>query len=108
LRLIARAGHPRAAEDVAGLQPGGSLLFVELPVVITVDIDAVAAAIAARLEPDAANVWMTAPETWEYMRVSRSWLYTHLWQIPHHKVEGRLLFNRKEIDSWISDHGKGG
>ena len=42
------------------------------------------------------------------MRVSRSWLYTHLSATHHKKLEGRLLFNRKEIDAWISDHGKGG
>jgi excisionase family DNA binding protein len=66
------------------------------------DLDALAAALAERLQLTDGSPWMNTAEAAEYMRVSVRWLRQHLHQIPHSKVEGRLFFSRKELDAWLA------
>ena len=66
------------------------------------DVDALAAALAERLQPSGGTPWMNTAEAAEYMRVSVRWLRQHLRQMPHSKVEGRLFFSRAELDGWLA------
>ena len=66
------------------------------------DFDALAAALAERLDLADGSPWMNTAEAAEYMRVSVRWLRQHLGQIPHSKVDGRLFFSRKGLDAWLT------
>jgi hypothetical protein len=66
------------------------------------DVDALAAALAERLQLSEGTPWMNTAEAAQYMRVSVRWLRQHLRQMPHSKVEGRLFFSRVELDSWLA------
>ena len=68
------------------------------------DLDALAAALAERLQLSEPSPWMTTAEAADYMRVSVRWLRQHLHQVPHSKVEGRLFFSRRELDAWLGDN----
>jgi excisionase family DNA binding protein len=68
------------------------------------DLDALAAALAERLQLSEASPWMTTAEAADYMRVSVRWLRQHLHQVPHSKVEGRLFFSRRELDAWLGEN----
>jgi hypothetical protein len=68
------------------------------------EFDALAAALAERLELPNGSPWMNTAEAAEYMRVSVRWLRQQLHQVPHSKVEGRLFFSRKELDAWLAAH----
>jgi excisionase family DNA binding protein len=65
------------------------------------DLDALATALAERLQLSNASPWMSTAEAADYMRVSIRWLRQHLHQIPHSKVEGRLFFSRHALDAWL-------
>lgn len=65
------------------------------------DLDALAAALADRLQLSEPSPWMTTAEAADYMRVSVRWLRQHLGQVPHSKVEGRLFFSRRDLDTWL-------
>jgi hypothetical protein len=67
------------------------------------DLEALAAALADRLHLHNGSPWMNTAEAAEYMRVSVRWLRQHLFQVPHSKVEGRLFFNRTELDVWLAE-----
>ena len=66
------------------------------------DVDALAAALAERLQLSDGTPWMNTAEAADYMRVSVRWLRQHLRQMPHSKVEGRLFFSRSELDGWLA------
>ena len=66
------------------------------------DVDALAAALAERLQLPDGTPWMNTAEAAAYMRVSVRWLRQHLRQMPHSKVEGRLFFSRAELDGWLA------
>ena len=68
---------------------------------ITIDIDALAAAIAERLPSAEGQAWFSLSEAAEYMRVSESWLRQRLGEVPHVRPGQKLLFNRRELDSWL-------
>jgi excisionase family DNA binding protein len=68
------------------------------------DLDALASALAERLQLSEPSPWMTTAEAADYMRVSVRWLRQHLHQVPHSKVEGRLFFSRRELDAWLGDN----
>lgn len=68
------------------------------------DVDALAAALAERLQLSGGTPWMNTAEAAEYMRVSVRWLRQHLRQMPHSKVEGRLFFSRAELDGWLAQN----
>ena len=65
------------------------------------DLDALASALADRLQLSEPSPWMTTAEAADYMRVSVRWLRQHLGQVPHSKVEGRLFFSRRDLDTWL-------
>ena len=67
-------------------------------------LDALAAALAERMQLQNGSPWMTTAEAAEYMRVSVRWLRQHLFQVPHSKVEGRLFFSRNELDAWLGEN----
>ena len=50
------------------------------------DVDALAAALAERLQLSDGTPWMNTAEAADYMRVSVRWLRQHLRQMPHSKV----------------------
>lgn len=64
-------------------------------------LDALASALAERLNLSEPSPWMTTAETADYLRVSVRWLRQHLGQVPHSKVEGRLFFSRRDLDAWL-------
>jgi hypothetical protein len=66
------------------------------------DLDALATALAERLQLGNGSPWMNTAEAADYLRVSVRWLRQHLHQVPHSKVEGRLFFSRTELDSWLA------
>ena len=66
------------------------------------DLDALATALAERIQLTSSSPWMSTAEAAEYMRVSIRWLRQHLHQVPHSKVEGRLFFSRNELDAWLA------
>lgn len=41
-----------------------------------------------------------------YLNVTPKWIYerTHLKEIPHYKITGRLMFKKKDIDKWFFTH----
>jgi excisionase family DNA binding protein len=53
--------------------------------------------------------WLTASEAAEYLRFGLDRLYklTSGGVIPHRKQEGRLLFYRQELDTWLNKHYEG-
>jgi excisionase family DNA binding protein len=68
----------------------------------TLDVDALAEALATRLQATDGTPWMNTAEAAEYMRVSVRWLRQHLGEMPHSKVNGRLFFSRRELDAWLT------
>jgi excisionase family DNA binding protein len=71
---------------------------------ITIDIDALAVAIAERMPSSEGQRWFTLVEAAEYMRVSESWLRERLGEVPHVRPGAKLLFSRRELDSWLTGH----
>jgi len=77
-----------------------------------VDIQALAEAVVARLEPllkvngrnDADDKWMTTKQTAEYMGMSVQWVHNHKHDLPHSNIGNKPLFRRSEIDTWIMRH----
>jgi excisionase family DNA binding protein len=65
-------------------------------------LDALAAALAERLQLSEPSPWMTTAEAADYLRVSVRWLRQQLGQVPHSKVEGRLFFSRRDLDAWLA------
>jgi Helix-turn-helix domain len=68
------------------------------------EVDALANALAERLQLSDESPWMKTAEAAAYMRVSVRWLRQHLQQVPHSKVEGRLFFSRRELDAWLASN----
>lgn len=73
-----------------------------------IDIDAIVDAIAdrviERMPSGPVSPWLTTEEAAEYLRVSRTWLWERRDSVPLHKIDGKLFFNRNELDSWITNH----
>jgi excisionase family DNA binding protein len=53
--------------------------------------------------------WMAIERAAAYLDLPKQRLYrlTASGEIPHYKQEGRLLFNRGELDAWIRRFGQG-
>jgi hypothetical protein len=75
---------------------------------ITIDVDALASALVAKigLERERSR-WMTLAETAEYLRVSPRWLRDRLHEIPHRRIDGKLIFHAQEIDAWTETYREG-
>lgn len=71
---------------------------------ITVDLDKLAEAVAERLEP--AQTWLTVNEAAEHLRLSAKQVRRLAGdEFPVYRPEGgRMLFNRQELDSWVTSH----
>ena len=54
------------------------------------------------------NIWMSAPETAEYLSTTMPSLYSAVndEKIPFHYRGRRLIFLRAEIDQWLMSTGK--
>jgi excisionase family DNA binding protein len=76
------------------------------------DIQAIAEKVVQLLRPllsenaKPVNEIFDVEELAQYLHVSTKWVYkrTHLKEIPHHKVEGVLLFRRRDIDKWVDGY----
>jgi excisionase family DNA binding protein len=57
----------------------------------------------------AASPWMNVDQAAEYLAWPKKRLYnlTQKSQVPHRKVENRLLFHREELDQWLAEHYQG-
>jgi excisionase family DNA binding protein len=88
----------------AASQGGVSFVAQETKNTSPADVDALAAALARRLEPSKISPWMNTAEAAEYLRVSVRWLRQQLHQVPHSKVKGRLFFSRNELDAWLAQN----
>lgn len=67
----------------------------------------VASILAARIVPSQ-SPWLTVDEAADYLRwpKSRVQKLTAARAIPHVKHDGRVLFNRVELDAWLREfHG---
>lgn len=73
-------------------------------ITVEIDYEALADKLASRLEPQG-SPWMTVTEAAEYLRASESWLRARLYKIPHCKVDGKTLLNRRELDVWVMNRG---
>lgn len=73
---------------------------------ITIDIDALATAIAERLD---IRPWMSVDEAAEYLRVSRSTVEKLIArkEIPFSRIGSRVLLNRHELDAWLATNQEG-
>ena len=71
---------------------------------VEIDYELLAGELAKRIELEQVSGWMTVAEAAEYMRASESWVRARLHEIPHVKVDGKTLLNRREVDSWLINH----
>jgi hypothetical protein len=76
---------------------------------LRVDDEALAAAIAEVLSRNQQTTgrWMTLAEAAEYLRVSSRWLRDRLAEIPHRRIDGKLIFSSVEVDTWTERHREG-
>ena len=65
-------------------------------------LDALAAAVAARLEPD--DGFLDAAAAADYLGLTRKAVYglVQRRKIPHHQPAGRPLFDRRELRAWVT------
>jgi hypothetical protein len=70
-----------------------------------IDIDALAEAIATRLE--IATPWMTVAEAAEYFRCSERWIRDRLYEIPHRRIDGRIVLHKAELNEWSTRYRRG-
>ena len=69
-----------------------------------IDVGLLADALLERMQVDTPVQWMTIAEAAEHMRCSDKWIRERLGEIPHVRVDKKLLFNRRELDSWLTNH----
>ncbi len=98
--------HPKAIPDAVASEVRVALDSASL--------DAIVGLITVRVlehlrSEESSPTWMTLAETSEYLRWSKHRIYklTSARAIPHIKQEGRLLFNRTELDRWLAAHHQG-
>lgn len=73
---------------------------------ITVDVDALAEAVAEKLQTPQ---WLTVKEAAAHLRISERQMRNLAGgEIPAYRPEGgRMVLNRQELDSWVTNHRKG-
>lgn len=69
---------------------------------VDIDLDALAAKLAERLEQPAASPWLTVAQAAEYIGASERWFRERLYSIPHSRVDGRIFVDRRELDAWLT------
>lgn len=55
--------------------------------------------LAEREQARAESPWMTVPEAAEYLRLSPKAIRNRLNWLPHHRLDGRILLRRDELDA---------
>lgn len=70
---------------------------------INIDVNALADAIAERLQTTSSQ-WMTVAEAAEHVRCHHEWIRNRLDEIPHVRVDGKILIDRQELDTWLTNH----
>jgi excisionase family DNA binding protein len=60
-------------------------------------------------QEEGGSPWMAIERAAAYLDLPKQRLYrlTASGEIPHYKQEGRLLFNRGELDAWLRRFGQG-
>jgi hypothetical protein len=76
-------------------------MYVAPVLTIDLDYDAIALALAERLQP-AASPWLTVAQAAEHIGASERWFRDRLYDIPHSRVEGRIFVDRRELDAWLT------
>jgi hypothetical protein len=73
---------------------------------LEVDIERLADVLAEKLagRVPQAPVWLTVAQAAEPICCSERWLRARLIEIPHIKVDGKVLLNRGELDGWLLAH----
>ena len=51
---------------------------------------------------------LTIGEALTLLRVSRSWLYRYLDEIPHYKIDHLVRFSREQLLEWLQSKEEGG
>ena len=99
------SGRPQTASlppELAALEP---LLDVLARRIVELERE-----LAPAAEPHAEqSPWLSLARAAAYLDWPRQRLYrlTAAGAIPHYKQEGRLLFRRDELDTWLSRHAQG-
>jgi excisionase family DNA binding protein len=80
-------------------------------------VDRLATSLAQRLnetssqpaDPGETSTWMSIDKAAAYLDWPKQRLYklSAAGAIPHYKHDGRLLFNRQELDHWLRQHAQG-
>jgi excisionase family DNA binding protein len=97
---------------VTAFAPVGDGEGVSEPLALTIPrelVEAIARRVVELLPPpEQGSVWLTVAEAAEHLATSEDALRAKLKpgrsSIPHHRVEGRILFDRNELDRWV--HGE--
>lgn len=74
---------------------------------INIDVAALADAIVERMGAPERTEWITVNEAAEHLRCSDKWIRERLGEIPHVRIDGKLLFARQELDSWANRYREG-
>jgi len=52
------------------------------------------------------KIYLTVEELAKNLKVSKKTLYNWIWlrKIPYFKVNGKILFDKNEIENWVEKH----
>jgi excisionase family DNA binding protein len=52
------------------------------------------------------KIYLTVEELAKYLKVTKKTLYNWIWlrKIPYFKINGKILFEKNEVESWIKEH----
>ena len=103
---------PRVAVDSRETVADGDLTFSISPNLVEDLAGRVAERLADRFAADpaaATSPWLNVQSAADYLDWPRERLYklTASSEIPHYKHDGRILFRRDELDSWLADYQQG-
>lgn len=71
------------------------------------DVEKIALRVVELIKPllsvkeEGEDVIFSVDELAEYLRTNVKWVYNHVWQLPHFKLDGLLRFRKSEIDKVI-------
>ena len=51
---------------------------------------------------------LTADEVMRLLKVGRTWLSQHVYEIPHYRIGGILRFDRERVLEWLRSKEQGG
>jgi excisionase family DNA binding protein len=87
--------------ELVPIRGSASTELVEEVAVIVAEI------VLQRLEAQRAPEWMRVDDAAQYLRTTPAAIRALIKRdkIPHHHVNGRVLFERQELDGWVRDDG---